>query len=162
MMASACYSNRKDGGAQWILRYTLYSVITVLSRYFSEDARYKIGQWFAPNFKIGQFTADGVVNKKENYTNVVSVFEDVNKSMIKIDDRIHDFGQNIFSSSLSWSKLEKAFNMCHKGQNGKIKRVADGKISEGSKKTVNGSQLWQTNKKVEESNMLDKTSKRYC
>ncbi|WP_245410091.1 hypothetical protein [Bartonella tribocorum] len=68
----------------------LYSVINVLSRYFSGDAGYKDGQWLAPNFKVAQFTADGVVSKKENYTNITSAFEGVNKSMTNINNRIHD------------------------------------------------------------------------
>ncbi|WP_166428881.1 Vomp family autotransporter [Bartonella saheliensis] len=141
----------------------LYSVINVLSRYFSEDAEYKDGKWLAPGFKVAQFTADGVVSKRENYTNVASAFEGVNESMIKINNRIHDVEQSIFSSGLNWSETEKAFDARHKGQDSKIKHVADGEVSEGSKEAVNGSQLWQTNKKVEavksHVNRLDKQVK---
>ncbi|WP_208436583.1 Vomp family autotransporter [Bartonella tribocorum] len=141
----------------------LYSVINALSRYFSGDAGYKDGQWLAPNFKVAQFTADGVVSKKEDYTNVASAFEGVNESMTNINNRIHDFEQSVFSGGLNWSETEKAFDAHHKGQDSKIKHVADGEISEGSKEAVNGSQLWQTNKKVEEVenhvNMIDKQVK---
>ncbi len=143
--------------------FQLYSVINALSRYFSGDAGYKDGQWLAPNFKVAQFTADGVVSKKEDYTNVASAFEGVNESMTNINNRIHDFEQSVFSGGLNWSETEKAFDAHHKGQDSKIKHVADGEISEGSKEAVNGSQLWQTNKKVEEVenhvNMIDKQVK---
>ncbi|UNF47148.1 Vomp family autotransporter [Bartonella krasnovii] len=141
----------------------LYSVINVLTRYFSGDAEYKDGKWLAPSFKVAQFTADSVVSKRENYTNVASAFEGVNESMIKINNRIHDVEQSIFSSGLNWSETEKAFDARHEGQDSKIKHVADGEISEGSKEAVNGSQLWQTNKKVKEVkshvNRLDKQVK---
>lgn len=83
--------------------------------------------------------------------------------MIKINNRIHDVEQSIFSSGLNWSETEKAFDARHEGQDSKIKHVADGEISEGSKEAVNGSQLWQTNKKVKEVkshvNRLDKQVK---
>ncbi len=69
--------------------------------------------------------------------------------MTKINERIHDVEQSIFSSGLNWSETEKAFDARHKGQDSKIKHVADGEISEGSKEAINGSQLCQTNKKVE-------------
>ncbi|WP_144062917.1 Vomp family autotransporter [Bartonella birtlesii] len=141
----------------------LYSVINVLSSYLSRDAGYKDEQWLTPNFKVAQFTADGVVSKKENYTNVASAFEGVNESMTNINNRIHDIEQSVFSGGLNWSETEKAFDARHKGQDSKIKHVADGKISENSKEAVNGSQLWQTNKKVEEVeshvNMIDKQVK---
>ncbi|WP_150222255.1 Vomp family autotransporter [Bartonella kosoyi] len=141
----------------------LYSVINVLSRYFSGDAGYKDGKWLAPGFKVAQFTAAGVLSKKENYTNVASAFEGVNESMTKINNRIHDFEQSVFSGGLNWSETEKAFDARHKGQDSKIKHVADGEISEGSKEAINGRQLWQTNKKVKEVeshvNMIDKQVK---
>ncbi|WP_212111016.1 Vomp family autotransporter [Bartonella queenslandensis] len=141
----------------------LYSVINVLSRYFSGDAGYKDGKWLAPGFKVAQFTAAGVLSKKENYTNVASAFEGVNESMTKINNRIHDFEQSVFSGGLNWSETEKAFDARHKGQDSKIKHVADGEISESSKEAVNGRQLWQTNKKVKEVeshvNMIDKQVK---
>nr|WP_244925515.1 Vomp family autotransporter [Bartonella elizabethae] len=141
----------------------LYSVINVLSRYFSGDAGYKDGKWLAPGFKVAQFTAAGVLSKKENYTNVASAFEAVNESMTKINNRIHDVEQSTFSSGLNWSETEKAFDARHKGQDSKIKHVADGEISESSKEAVNGRQLWQTNKKVKEVeshvNMIDKQVK---
>ncbi|WP_254492770.1 Vomp family autotransporter [Bartonella sp. B1099] len=141
----------------------LYSVINVLSRYFSGDAGYKDGKWLAPNFKVAQFTAAGVVSKREEYTNVASAIEAVNESMTNISNRIHDVEQSIFSGGLNWSETEKAFDARHKGQDSKIKHVADGEISEGSKEAVNGRQLWQTNKKVKEVeshvNMIDKQVK---
>ncbi|WP_051018521.1 hypothetical protein [Bartonella queenslandensis] len=128
----------------------LHSVINVFSRYFSEDAGYKDGEWLAPNFKVAQFTADGVVNKRKNYTNIASAFEGVNESMTNINNRIHDVEQSVFSSGLNWSETEKAFDARYKAQDSKIKHLADGEISEGLKEAVNGSQLWQTNKKVQE------------
>ncbi|WP_246046887.1 Vomp family autotransporter [Bartonella mastomydis] len=141
----------------------LYSVINVLSRYFSGDAGYKDGKWLAPNFKVAQFTAAGVVSKREEYTNIASAIEAVNESMTNINNRIHDVEQSIFSGGLNWSETEKAFDARHKGQDSKIKHVADGEISEGSKEAVNGRQLWQTNKKVKEVeshvNMIDKQVK---
>ncbi|GAA5097227.1 hypothetical protein GCM10023260_06920 [Bartonella acomydis] len=143
--------------------FQLYSVINILSRYFSGDAGYKDGKWFAPNFKVAQFTADGVVSKRKSYTNVASAFEGINESMTNINNRIHDVEQSVSSSGLNWSETEKAFDARHKGQESKIKHVAEGEISEGSKEAVNGRQLWQTNKKVEEVeshvNMLGKQVK---
>ncbi len=140
-----------EGSTEAINGSQLYSVIDALSRYLGGGSGYKEGRWNAPTFYVSQLKSDGSDNdNKKSYTNVASAFEGVNDSMKTINNRIHSVAQNVSSNSLNWNETEKAFDARHKGQDSKIKHVWDGEVSAGSKEAVNGSQLWQTNKKVSE------------
>ncbi|PIT70322.1 Vomp family autotransporter [Bartonella tribocorum] len=126
----------------------LYSVIDSLSRYFGGNAGYQNGEWNVPTFYVSQFKNSGNGDEKTSYNNVAGAFEGVNESMKSINERINNVTQSVSSSGLNWNEEEQAFDARHKDQDGKIKHVANGDISEGSKEAVNGSQLWETNNRV--------------
>nr|WP_273721803.1 Vomp family autotransporter [Bartonella sp. ML71XJBT] len=127
----------------------LYAVINSLSGYFGGGAEYKDGQWKEPTFYVSQFKNDGNGDSKKDYHDVAAAFEGVNGSLSNINERINIVSKDISSSSLNWNETEKAYDARHNNKDSKITHVADGKVSEDSKEAVNGSQLWETNKKVE-------------
>ncbi|WP_208440737.1 Vomp family autotransporter [Bartonella raoultii] len=138
-----------EGSTEAINGSQLYSVMDVLSSYFGGGAGYQNGEWKVPTFYVLQFKNDGNGDDKTGYDNVAGAFEGVNKSLSGINERIKNVTQNVSSNSLNWTEELGAYDARHKGQDSKIKHVADGEVSEGSKEAVNGGQLWQTNKKVE-------------
>ncbi len=129
----------------------LYSLNEQLLTYFGGDAGYKDGQWIAPKFHVLQFKSDGSSGEKESYDNVAAAFEGVNKSLAGMNERINNVtaGQNVSSSSLNWNETEGGYDARHNGVDSKLTHVENGDVSEKSKEAVNGSQLWNTNEKVE-------------
>ncbi|WP_273760744.1 Vomp family autotransporter, partial [Bartonella sp. ML70XJBT.G] len=127
----------------------LYSAINSLSMYFGGGAGYQNGAWKEPTFYVSQFKNDGSSNDKTGYHDVAGAFEGMNDSMKSINERLNNVSKDISSSSLNWNETEKAYDARHNNKDSKITHVADGEVSEDSKEAVNGSQLWETNKKVE-------------
>ncbi|CAF26963.1 trimeric autotransporter adhesin BapA [Bartonella henselae] len=130
----------------------LYSLNEQLLTYFGGNAGYKDGQWIAPKFQVSQFKSDGSSGEKESYDNVAAAFEGVNKSLAGMNERINNVvtaGQNVSSNSLNWNETEGGYDARHNGVDSKLTHVENGDVSEKSKEAVNGSQLWNTNEKVE-------------
>ncbi|CDO39557.1 surface protein/adhesin [Bartonella henselae] len=130
----------------------IYSLNEQLATYFGGGAGYKDGQWIAPKFQVSQFKSDGSSGEKESYDNVAAAFEGVNKSLAGMNERINNVvtaGQNVSSSSLNWNETEGGYDARHNGVDSKLTHVENGDVSEKSKEAVNGSQLWNTNEKVE-------------
>ncbi|KEC57533.1 hypothetical protein O97_00861, partial [Bartonella henselae str. Zeus] len=130
----------------------LYSLNEQLLTYFGGNAGYKDGQWIAPKFQVSQFKSDGSSGEKESYDNVAAAFEGVNKSLAGMNERINNVvtaGQNVSSNSLNWNETEGGYDARHNGVDSKLTHLENGDVSEKSKEAVNGSQLWNTNEKVE-------------
>ncbi len=139
-----------EGSTDAITGKQLYLMSNQLANYFGGGAGYKDGQWKEPTFYVSQFKGDSNGADKKDYHDVASAFEGVNDSMANINNRIHDVEQTVSSSGLNWNETEKAYDARHNDKDSKIAHVENGEITENSKDAVNGSQLWQTNKKVEE------------
>ncbi|GAB5039514.1 hypothetical protein BHOIPH631_00010 [Bartonella henselae] len=140
------------GSTEAITGNQLYQLNQTLALYFDGNAGYKDGQWIAPKFQVSQFKSDGSSGEKESYDNVAAAFEGVNKSLAGMNERINNVvtaGQNVSSNSLNWNETEGGYDARHNGVDSKLTHVENGDVSEKSKEAVNGSQLWNTNEKVE-------------
>ncbi|WP_375659487.1 Vomp family autotransporter [Bartonella sp. MR30HLJHH] len=127
---------------------------------FGGDADFHDGILFGPHYHLSQISEDGVVVTKDHF--------DVGSALTGLDDNINNVNsrlthvaneftqkiEGVSKDSLLWSKEEEAFVAQHgEGKaNSKIKFLANGDISEDSTDAVNGSQLFETNQTVANTN----------
>lgn len=90
----------------------------------------------------------------KSYTTIYDSFGAVDNSLTTIKTNITNLGgqiNGVASDALLWSSSKGAFSASHGGSSSnKITNVADGALNATSSDAVNGSQLFATNKKVEQ------------
>ncbi|EKE2771648.1 trimeric autotransporter adhesin SadA [Salmonella enterica subsp. enterica serovar Truro] len=102
-------------------------------------------QLFETNEKVDQNTTDIAANTT-NITQNSSAIENLNTSVSDINTSITGLTDN----ALLWDEDIGAFSANHGGSTSKITNVAAGTLSEDSTDAVNGSQLYETNQKVDQ------------
>ncbi|MDU3159402.1 MAG: trimeric autotransporter adhesin SadA, partial [Hafnia alvei] len=102
-------------------------------------------QLFETNEKVDQNTTDIAANTT-NITQNSTAIENLNTSVSDINTSITGLTDN----ALLWDKDIGAFSANHGGSTSKITNVAAGELSEDSTDAVNGSQLYETNQKVDQ------------
>ncbi|HAK3430596.1 TPA: autotransporter adhesin SadA [Salmonella enterica] len=100
-------------------------------------------QLFETNEKVDQNTTDIAANTT-NITQNSTAIENLNTSVSDINTSITGLTDN----ALLWDEDIGAFSANHGGSISKITNVAAGALSEDSTDAVNGSQLYETNQKV--------------
>ncbi|HGJ4249527.1 TPA: YadA-like family protein [Salmonella enterica subsp. enterica serovar Bovismorbificans] len=113
-------------------------------------------QLFDTNEKVDQNTADITTNTNsinQNTTDIATnttqnstAIENLNTSVSDINTSITGLTDN----ALLWDEDIGAFSANHGGSTSKITNVAAGALSEDSTDAVNGSQLYETNQKVDQ------------
>ncbi|EAS7072147.1 autotransporter adhesin SadA [Salmonella enterica] len=102
-------------------------------------------QLFETNEKVDQNTTDIAANTT-NITQNSTAIENLNTSVSDINTSITGLTDN----ALLWDEDIGAFSANHGGSTSKITNVAAGALSEDSTNAVNGSQLYETNQKVDQ------------
>ncbi|EEG8379996.1 autotransporter adhesin SadA [Salmonella enterica] len=102
-------------------------------------------QLFETNEKVDQNTTDIAANTT-NITQNSTAIENLNTSVSDINTSITGLTDN----ALLWDEDIGAFSANHGGSTSKITNVAAGALSEDSTDVVNGSQLYETNQKVDQ------------
>ncbi|EED2872926.1 hypothetical protein QD91_000673 [Salmonella enterica subsp. enterica] len=102
-------------------------------------------QLFETNEKVDQNTTDIAANTT-NITQNSTAIENLNTSVSDINTSITGLTDN----ALLWDEDIDAFRANHGGSISKITNVAAGALSEDSTDAVNGSQLYETNQKVDQ------------
>ncbi|EGK0269497.1 autotransporter adhesin SadA [Salmonella enterica] len=102
-------------------------------------------QLFETNEKVDQNTTDIAANTT-NITQNSTAIENLNTSVSDINTSITGPTDN----ALLWDEDIGAFSANHGGSTSKITNVAAGALSEDSTDAVNGSQLYETNQKVDQ------------
>ncbi|ECH2528132.1 autotransporter adhesin SadA [Salmonella enterica] len=102
-------------------------------------------QLFETNEKVDQNTTDIAANTT-NITQNSTAIENLNNSVSDINTSITGLTDN----ALLWDEDIGAFSANHGGSTSKITNVAAGALSEDSTDAVNGSQLYETNQKVDQ------------
>ncbi|EOF7442167.1 trimeric autotransporter adhesin SadA [Salmonella enterica] len=102
-------------------------------------------QLFETNEKVDQNTTDIAANTT-NITQNSTAIENLNTSVSDINTSITGLTDN----ALLWDEDIGAFSTNHGGSTSKITNVAAGALSEDSTDAVNGSQLYETNQKVDQ------------
>ncbi|EJS5569693.1 trimeric autotransporter adhesin SadA [Salmonella enterica] len=102
-------------------------------------------QLFETNEKVDQNTTDIAANTT-NITQNSTAIENLNTSVSDINTSITGLTDN----ALLWGEDTGAFSANHGGSTSKITNVAAGALSEDSTDAVNGSQLYETNQKVDQ------------
>ncbi|HFJ1260275.1 TPA: trimeric autotransporter adhesin SadA [Salmonella enterica] len=102
-------------------------------------------QLFETNEKVDQNTTDIAANTT-NITQNSTAIENLNTSVSDINTSITGLTDN----ALLWDEDIGAFSANHCGSTSKITNVAAGALSEDSTDAVNGSQLYETNQKVDQ------------
>ncbi|EAY9728628.1 autotransporter adhesin SadA [Salmonella enterica] len=102
-------------------------------------------QLFETNEKVDQNTTDIAANTT-NITQSSTAIENLNTSVSDINTSITGLTDN----ALLWDEDIGAFSANHGGSTSKITNVAAGALSEDSTDAVNGSQLYETNQKVDQ------------
>ncbi len=102
-------------------------------------------QLFETNEKVDQNTTDIAANTT-NITQNSTAIENLNTSVSDINTSITALTDN----ALLWDEDIGAFSANHGGSISKITNVAAGALSEDSTDAVNGSQLYETNQKVDQ------------
>ncbi|ECD2397510.1 autotransporter adhesin SadA [Salmonella enterica subsp. enterica serovar Newport] len=102
-------------------------------------------QLFKTNEKVDQNTTDIAANTT-NITQNSTAIENLNTSVSDINTSITGLTDN----ALLWDEDIGAFSANHGGSTSKITNVAAGALSEDSTDAVNGSQLYETNQKVDQ------------
>ncbi|PQB15602.1 Peptide transport system permease protein sapB [Salmonella enterica subsp. enterica serovar Cubana] len=102
-------------------------------------------QLFETNEKVDQNTTDIAANTT-NITQNSTAIENLNTSVSDINTSITGLTDN----ALLWEEDIGAFSANHGGSTSKITNVAAGALSEDSTDAVNGSQLYETNQKVDQ------------
>ncbi|EEQ1193391.1 autotransporter adhesin SadA [Salmonella enterica] len=102
-------------------------------------------QLFETNEKVDQNTTDIAANTA-NITQNSTAIENLNTSVSDINTSITGLTDN----ALLWDEDIGAFSANHGGSISKITNVAAGALSEDSTDAVNGSQLYETNQKVDQ------------
>ncbi|EAA9070861.1 autotransporter adhesin SadA [Salmonella enterica subsp. enterica serovar Brunei] len=102
-------------------------------------------QLFETNEKVDQNTTDIAANTT-NITQNSTAIENLNTSVSDINTSITGLTDN----ALLWDEDIGAFSANHGGSTSKITNVAAGALSDDSTDAVNGSQLYETNQKVDQ------------
>ncbi|EDB2741874.1 autotransporter adhesin SadA [Salmonella enterica] len=102
-------------------------------------------QLFETNEKVDQNTTD-IATNTTNITQNSTAIENLNTSVSDINTSITGLTDN----ALLWDEDIGAFSANHGGSISKITNVAAGALSEDSTDAVNGSQLYETNQKVDQ------------
>ncbi|EDI2479348.1 autotransporter adhesin SadA [Salmonella enterica subsp. enterica serovar Poona] len=102
-------------------------------------------QLFETNEKVDQNTTDIAANTT-NITQNSTAIENLNTSVSDINTSITGLTDN----ALLWDEDIGAFSANHGGSISKITNIAAGALSEDSTDAVNGSQLYETNQKVDQ------------
>ncbi|MBA8131965.1 MULTISPECIES: ESPR-type extended signal peptide-containing protein [unclassified Citrobacter] len=102
-------------------------------------------QLFETNEKVDQNTTDIAANTTNISQNSTAI-ENLNTSVTDINTSITGLTDN----ALLWDEDIGAFSANHGGSTSKITNVATGELSEDSTDAVNGSQLYETNQKVDQ------------
>ncbi|EDA3539827.1 hypothetical protein A4N68_00535 [Salmonella enterica subsp. enterica serovar Napoli] len=102
-------------------------------------------QLFETNEKVDQNTTDIAANTT-NITQNSTAIENLNTSVSDINTSI----TGLIDNALLWDEDTGAFSANHGGSTSKITNVAAGALSEDSTDAVNGSQLYETNQKVDQ------------
>ncbi|PZM31724.1 YadA-like family protein [Salmonella enterica] len=102
-------------------------------------------QLFETNEKVDQNTTDIAANTT-NITQNSTAIENLNTSVSDINTSITGLTDN----ALLWDEDIGAFSASHGGSTSKITNIAAGALSEDSTDAVNGSQLYETNQKVDQ------------
>ncbi|HAF2406014.1 TPA: autotransporter adhesin SadA [Salmonella enterica] len=102
-------------------------------------------QLFETNEKVDQNTTDIAANTT-NITQNSTAIENLNTSVSDINTSITGLTDN----ALLWDEDIGAFSANHGGSTSKITNVAAGALSEDNTDAVNGSQLYETNQKVDQ------------
>ncbi|MCT2660631.1 autotransporter adhesin SadA [Salmonella enterica subsp. enterica serovar Typhimurium] len=102
-------------------------------------------QLLETNEKVDQNTTDIAANTT-NITQNSTAIENLNTSVSDINTSITGLTDN----ALLWDEDTGAFSANHGGSTSKITNVAAGALSEDSTDAVNGSQLYETNQKVDQ------------
>ncbi|WP_369463757.1 trimeric autotransporter adhesin SadA [Citrobacter braakii] len=102
-------------------------------------------QLFETNEKVDQNTTDIAANTTNISQNSTAI-ENLNTSVTDINTSITGLTDN----ALLWDEDIGAFSANHGGSISKITNVATGELSEDSTDAVNGSQLYETNQKVDQ------------
>ncbi|MCY9799236.1 ESPR-type extended signal peptide-containing protein [Citrobacter braakii] len=102
-------------------------------------------QLFETNEKVDQNTTDIAANTTNISQNSTAI-ENLNTSVTDINTSITGLTDN----ALLWDEDIGAFSANHGGSTSKITNVATGELSENSTDAVNGSQLYETNQKVDQ------------
>ncbi|ECY6031218.1 autotransporter adhesin SadA [Salmonella enterica] len=102
-------------------------------------------QLFETNETVDQNTTDIAANTT-NITQNSTAIENLNTSVSDINTSITGLTDN----ALLWDEDIGAFSANHGGSTSKITNVAAGALSEDSTDAVNGSQLYETNQKVDQ------------
>ncbi|STH92845.1 hemagglutinin/invasin [Citrobacter braakii] len=102
-------------------------------------------QLFETNEKVDQNTTDIAANTTNISQNSTAI-ENLNTSVTDINTSITGLTDN----ALLWDEDIGAFSANHDGSTSKITNVATGELSEDSTDAVNGSQLYETNQKVDQ------------
>ncbi|EKF5618914.1 trimeric autotransporter adhesin SadA [Salmonella enterica subsp. enterica] len=102
-------------------------------------------QLFETNEKVDQNTTDIAANTT-NITQNSTAIQNLNTSVSDINTSITGLTDN----ALLWDEDIGAFSANHGGSTSKITNVAAGALSEDSTDAVNGSQLYETNQKVDQ------------
>ncbi|EEL0255745.1 hypothetical protein G4L79_001924 [Salmonella enterica] len=122
-------------------------IINVAAGDLSEDSTDAVNgsQLFETNEKVDQNTTDIAANTT-NITQNSTAIENLNTSVSDINTSITGLTDN----ALLWDEDIGAFSANHGGSTSKITNVAAGALSEDSTDAVNGSQLYETNQKVDQ------------
>ncbi|MDM2911693.1 trimeric autotransporter adhesin SadA [Citrobacter sp. Cpo012] len=102
-------------------------------------------QLFETNEKVDQNTTDIAANTTNISQNSTAI-DNLNTSVTDINTSITGLTDN----ALLWDEDIGAFSANHGGSTSKITNVAAGELSEDSTDAVNGSQLYETNQKVDQ------------
>ncbi|EDO4671798.1 autotransporter adhesin SadA [Salmonella enterica subsp. enterica serovar Montevideo] len=126
---------------------TTNKITNVASGELSEESTDAVNgsQLFETNEKVDQNTTDIAANTT-NITQNSTAIENLNTSVSDINTSITGLTDN----ALLWDEDIGAFSANHGGSISKITNVAAGALSEDSTDAVNGSQLYETNQKVDQ------------
>ncbi|HAO6843375.1 TPA: autotransporter adhesin SadA [Salmonella enterica subsp. enterica serovar Heidelberg] len=126
---------------------TTNKITNVAAGELSEESTDSVNgsQLFETNEKVDQNTTDIAANTT-NITQNSTAIENLNTSVSDINTSITGLTDN----ALLWDEDIGAFSANHGGSTSKITNVAAGALSEDSTDAVNGSQLYETNQKVDQ------------
>ncbi|MEN3929463.1 YadA-like family protein [Microvirga sp. W0021] len=119
------------------------------------------GTWTGPTYNLTNVNSDGSTTTN-SYDNVGDALGGLSNSVNNVNNRVDNIDNSIEvlqNDALLWDNNLGAFSASHgSSQTNKITNVAAGTLSATSTDAVNGSQLYETNQKVEE---LDQNAVKY-
>ncbi|WP_412059024.1 YadA-like family protein [Bartonella sp. DGB2] len=145
----------------------IYDFNQYLAQFLGGGAAFNNGTWSAPNYGVNYVGEDGKVTHNQHHS-VGGVFNDMDDSINHVNSRVDQLKQdvddinskidNAQNGALKWNEEEGSYDARHDGEDGKISHLADGSIEKGSHDAVNGGQVWDLNKQVND--RIDHTNKR--